>query len=99
MLFSTTHTQISSNKLNRAAIMACRKQLSQFFASYPNLLFERGVLEAVAFLPTTGIRLTGKFQGWAAGIVYAVANRNCYPCGVPGILNKEFTSFFGVPME
>jgi hypothetical protein len=43
--------------------------------------------------------LAGKTEGWAAGIIYGVANLGRHPCGVPGVFNSEFEKFFGVPME
>jgi hypothetical protein len=32
-------------------------------------------------------------------MIYAVANLDRQACGVPGLLNSEFTSFFSVSME
>ena len=43
--------------------------------------------------------LLGRSAGWAAGIVYALANRYRIACGVPGLLNKDLEEFFGVKME
>ena len=43
--------------------------------------------------------LLGRPGGWAAGIVYALANRYRIACGVPGLLNKDLEVFFGVSME
>jgi hypothetical protein len=38
-------------------------------------------------------------EGWAAGMIYAVANLDRQACGVPGLLNSEFIEFFSVSME
>jgi hypothetical protein len=43
--------------------------------------------------------LAGKPAGWAAGLIYGAANLGRQPVGVPGLLNSEFTKFFGVSME
>jgi len=43
--------------------------------------------------------LAGKPEGWAAGIIYGLANRHRRACGVPGSLNAEFDQFFGVSMD
>ena len=50
------------------------------------------------FLVADDEPLLGKPSGWAAGIVYALANRYRQPCGVPGLLNKDLEKFFGVTM-
>ena len=43
--------------------------------------------------------IRGKPEGWAAGIIYALANRDRRACGVPGMLNAELEEFFGVTMS
>ena len=42
--------------------------------------------------------LTSKSEGWAAGIVYALATRGLRAFGVPDFLNAEFEQYFGVSM-
>lgn len=42
--------------------------------------------------------MTGNPEGWAAGIIYALVNQDRQACGVPGLLNSEFSAFFGVTM-
>jgi len=51
------------------------------------------------FLAAFGEPLPGKPEGWAAGILYYLANRHKRPCGVAGILNAEFERFFSVSMD
>ena len=74
----------------------CREHLDRFFRHYRNPELERSCQKALRFLAALDQPLTGKPAGWAAGIVYAVVNRYCRPCGVPGISNADFEEFFGV---
>jgi len=39
-----------------------------------------------------------KPESWAVGVIYAVANLDRQACGVPGLLNSDFTAFFGASM-
>jgi hypothetical protein len=77
---------------------ACREQLERFFGSHPNATMKKRVLKALRFLSASDKPLAGKPEGWAAGIIYAVANRDRQACGVPGLLNSEFEALFGVSM-
>ena len=74
----------------------CREHLDHFFVHYRSPELERSCRKAFRFLAALDEPLRGKPEGWAAGIVYAVASRYCRPCGVPGILNADFEQFFGV---
>jgi hypothetical protein len=38
-------------------------------------------------------------EGWAAGIIYAVARQDRQACGVPRLLNSEFEEIMGVSMS
>ena len=80
-------------------LIACQKQLDRFFAAYPNPTLKTRAAKALRFFATGEKALTGKPEGWAAGVIYAIANLDRQPCGVPGLLNSEFTEFFGVTME
>ena len=78
--------------------LACREQLERFFGNHPNAAMKKRVLKALRFLTVSDKPLAGKPEGWAAGIIYAVANRDRQACGVPGLLNSEYQALFGVSM-
>jgi len=80
-------------------VQTCREHLERFFAGYDNPELRDRALKAVRFLAAAEKAPAGNPAGWAAGIVYAMANRYCIPCGVPGLLNAEFTAMMGVSME
>ena len=42
--------------------------------------------------------ITGKLDGWPAGILYAVGTYDRPPVCVPGILNADFEKLIGVSM-
>ena len=77
----------------------CRSHLDRFFAAYPNAALEKQVHKALRLLRASEKPLQGKTEGWAAGIIYAVANDGRFPCGVPDILNADFERFMGVTMN
>jgi hypothetical protein len=79
--------------------MDCKDFLNHFFDSYRDDALRKKSLKAVRFLMACDEPLLGRPGGWAAGIVYALANRGRQACGVPGLLNKDFEKFFGVTME
>ena len=83
---------------NRNVEQECRDFLNRFFDSYRNDTLQKQALKALRFIMASDKPLLGKPAGWAAGIVYALANRYRRPCGVPGLLNKEGEEFFGVTM-
>jgi hypothetical protein len=83
---------------NKNCELACRDLLERFFDIRPNVAMKKRALKAWRFLAVSEDRLTGKPEGWAAGIIYAVANRDRQACGVPGLLNSEFEALFGVSM-
>ena len=76
----------------------CKEHLERFFASYPDSALQKCAAKAMRFLEAHEKPLTGKPEGWAAGIIYALANLDRQACGVPGLLNSEFAEFFGVSM-
>jgi len=84
--------------MNQDCMRACRGYLEQFFNRHPDAALQKRALKAMRLLTACDEPLTGKLAGWAAGIVYAVANRDRQACGVPGILNSEFEAFFDVSM-
>ena len=79
--------------------MLVRSNWNRFFAAYPNPTLNTRAVKALRFLAIGEKALTGKPEGWAAGVIYAVANLDRRACGVPGLLNSELTEFFGVTME
>ncbi|HWB55181.1 MAG TPA: DUF6398 domain-containing protein [Tepidisphaeraceae bacterium] len=78
---------------------ACRKRLDSFFETYHDPAIQRQTHEILRSLLADGRAKGGAPEGWAAGIVYAVANQDRQPCGMPGLLNSEFSQFFGVSMQ
>lgn len=78
--------------------LECKDFLNRFFDSYRDDALRKRSLKAMRFLVADEELLLGKPAGWAAGIVYALANRYRQPCGVPGLLNKDLEKFFGVTM-
>jgi hypothetical protein len=77
----------------------CRKHLDRFFAAHPNAALEKQSHKALRLLRACEKPLQGKPEGWAAGIIYAVATDGRIPCGVPDILNADFERFMGVTMS
>lgn len=78
---------------------ACREHLDRFFATYPNAVMQQRALHALRLLRAAEKPPAGKAEGWAAGIIYAVATDGRVRCGVPGLLNSEFERFMGVTMS
>jgi len=77
---------------------ACQKLLDRFFLAYPDATMEKRAHKALRLLHASEKPLTGKVEGWAAGIVYAVGTYDRPPVGVPGVLNSEFEELMGVSM-
>ena len=77
----------------------CREHLDRFFASYGDAKMQKAAMKALRFLAAGDEPMLGNPEGWAAGIVYALANRHRRACGVPGMLNAEVEEFFGVTMN
>ncbi len=82
----------------RTVGIACEEHLDRFFDSYPDTAMQERTAKAIGFLEAHEKPLTGKPEGWAAGVIYCLANRDRQACGVPGLLNSEFAEFFGVSM-
>jgi len=82
---------------NRNYELACRKLLERFFEEHPDAAMKKRVMKALRFLGVCDKPLAGRPEGWAAGIVYAVANRDRQACGVPGLLNSEFEALSAFP--
>ena len=59
---------------------ACRQHLVRFFAAHPDAVLQKRALRAVRFLRLGDEPLTGKPEGWAAGIIYAVASQDRPAC-------------------
>ena len=78
---------------------ACRRHLDRFFTAHPDLVLQQRTLKALRLLRASDRPLAGKTEGWAAGIIYAVATDGRIPCGVPGVLNREFERLMGVTMS
>ncbi|MCC7408886.1 MAG: hypothetical protein IT442_12495 [Phycisphaeraceae bacterium] len=78
---------------------ACRAHLDRFFAEHPASVDQLRAYKALRLLRAGEKPLRGKAEGWAAGIIYAVATDGRFPCGVPGVLNAEFEQLMGVTMS
>jgi hypothetical protein len=77
------------NTTNRNVELERKDFLNSFFDSYRGDTLRRGALKALRFLVASEEPLSGKPAGWAAGTVYALANRDRRACGVAGLLNKD----------
>ena len=77
----------------------CQRHLDRFFAQWPDKAMQEQANRALRMLRASEKPLKGKAEGWAAGIIYFVANDGHFPCGVPRVSNAEFAEFMGVPME
>ena len=73
--------------------------LAAFFKKYPNPHLQIEVNRILKRLLALKIPMPGKPGGWAGGIIYALANQYCRPCGISGLLNKESEEFFNVSIE
>jgi hypothetical protein len=86
------------NTTNHNVDLECKDFLNSFFDSNCSDTLRKRALKALRFLVASDEPLSGEPAGWAAGIVYALANRDRRACGVPGLLNKDLEEFFGVSM-
>jgi len=78
---------------------ACKEHLERFFRNYPDPMAQKLAMKILRIVDVCDVPLTGKPEGWAAGIIYALATRGRQACGVPGLLNAEFEEFFHVSMS
>jgi len=78
---------------------ACQAALGRFFSAHPDATMQERSMRTLRMLRASDKPLKGKVEGWAAGIVYAVATDARIPCGVPGVLNAEFVELMGASME
>ena len=78
---------------------ACQTLLDRFFEVYPDAAMQKRAMKTLRMLRTSEKPLKGKPEGWAAGIIYAVATDGRSPCGVPEVLNAEFEQFMGTTMS
>ncbi len=87
------------NTTNQNRDIAIREHLNRFFDAHPDEALQERALRALDLLlahKQAKDVLVKKPAGWAGGIVYAVGSRGV---GVPGILNRELESAFGVRMD
>ena len=84
--------------LNKSVDQSCRQFLAAYFTKFPNARLQTKTDRALKRLLARHIPMPGKPGGWAGGIVYAVANQDHRPCGVPSLLNQECEMFFHVSM-
>ena len=77
----------------------CQALLDRFYKAHPDDAMQKRARQALRFLRTSEKPLKGKPEGWAAGILYAVANDARIPIGIPGALNTEFKALMGVKMR
>lgn len=84
---------------NEIGERACRASLERFFGEHPpDAAMQRRALKTLRLLAACEKPLPGMPEGWAAGIIYGLANRDRRACGVPGLLNSEVEALFGVSM-
>jgi hypothetical protein len=88
-----------TNKPDPEFEAACQSQLERFFAAHYDAELHRRAMKALRLLRASDKPLPGKVEGWAAGIIYAVATYDRQACGVPGVLNSDFEAFMGVSMS
>ena len=86
------------NTTNRDVALECRDFLYRFFESYCDDALRKKAFKELRIVMASDKQLLGRPAGWAAGIVYALANRYRSACGVPGLLNKDLEELFGVSM-
>ena len=67
---------------NKSCERACHGYLGHFFSRHSDAALQKRVLKAFRLLTTSEKPLTGEPAGWAAGLIYVVANRDRQPCGV-----------------
>ena len=84
---------------NKNAVQTCQSLLACFFMKFPNHRVQVEADQVLKIILAHEIPMPGKSGGWAAGILYAIANKWRRPCGVLGILNKEIEEFFSVSMS
>ncbi|MBI5866598.1 MAG: hypothetical protein HZB38_19195 [Planctomycetes bacterium] len=77
---------------------ACRESLERFFGQHPDATTHCRALRVLRMLTACQRPFRGKPEGWAAGIIYGLANRHRRACGLPGLLNSEAEALFGVSM-
>jgi len=77
----------------------CQKHMDRFYARWPDPTLQKKANKALRFLRASDEPLQGKAEGWAAGLVYFAATDGRVTCGIPGVLNAEFSEFMGVSME
>jgi len=74
----------------------CAQLFNTFFRKYPDDDLRKGsALTLLALLKRQKV-FTGKPEGWAAGIVFAVGSHGT---GVPDVLNSDLEKAFGVTMS
>lgn len=78
----TSKLSEGANKI--PGVEACRQHLERFFRQYPDPLREQQAAKVLMPLAAFGEPLPGKPEGWAAGILYCLANRYRRACGVAG---------------
>ena len=76
----------------------CHRCIERFCDRYGDRTMQKRAVKALRFLVVGGQALRGKPEGWAAGIIYALATRGHRACGVPGVLNADLGRLFGVSM-
>lgn len=79
--------------------MRCSTEIELFCEDRSDALTSAQTQRILRLLKGSDTKLRGNASGWAAGIIYYLANRDRIPCGVPGLLNSEFTAFFKVSMK
>jgi len=77
----------------------CNRCIERFCDRYGDRTMQKRAVKALRFIMVSDQPLRGKPEGWAAGIIYALATRGHQACGVPGVLNADLEHLFGVTMS
>ncbi len=78
--------------------LAHQDHLNRFFEQHPAPSLQKRAMKAMRLLESAYSPLPGKPEGWSAGIIYAVANRDRRACSVPGLLNSEVEAICDVSL-
>jgi len=77
-------------------VETCNRLYAGFFEKHPNNALRDLVNRTLPLVVKRQESFPGKAEGWAAGILFAVASRGC---GVPDVLNSDLEKAFDVKMS
>ncbi len=77
----------------------CRQHIDRFFAAYPHAVEREYVEDELGQLAISRIPLKGQREGWAAGIIFAVATGGYVPKSISGVSNAQFEAITRTSIE